>query len=64
MRIYWKYFSVLGILILICLAFSNQFTTPLYIEVPKDWPQPKYDFKKKHNIQSGLKEIYETVYKK
>jgi cytochrome c peroxidase len=54
MRIYWKYFSVLGILILICLAFSNQFTTPLYIEVPKDWPQPKYDFKKNPLTEEGF----------
>ena len=46
MRIHWKYYSVLGFLILICLAFSKQFTTPLYLEVPKGWPQPKYDFKK------------------
>ena len=43
---HWKYFSVVGSLIIICLAFSNQFTTPLYLEVPKGWPQPKYDFKK------------------
>jgi cytochrome c peroxidase len=54
MRIHWKYFSVLGILILICLAFSNQFTTPLYIEVPKDWPQPKYDFKKNPLTEEGF----------
>jgi len=54
MRIYWKYFLVLGILILICLAFSNQFTTPLYIEVPKGWPQPKYDFKKNPLTEEGF----------
>ena len=54
MRIHWKYFSVLGLLILICLAFSNQFTTPLYIEVPKDWPQPKYDFKKNPLTEEGF----------
>ena len=54
MRIHWKYFSVLGLLILICLAFSNQFTTPLYIEVPKDWPQPNYDFKKNPLTEEGF----------
>ena len=46
MRIHWKYYSILGFLILICLAFSKQFTTTLYFEVPKGWPEPKYDFKK------------------
>jgi cytochrome c peroxidase len=46
MRIHWKYYSVLGFLILICLAFSKQFTTPLYFEVPKGWPKPIYDFTK------------------
>ena len=54
MRIHWKYFSILGLLILICLAFSNQFTTPLYLEVPKGWPQPKYDFKKNPLTEEGF----------
>ena len=54
MRIHWKYFSVLGLLILICLAFSNQFTTPLYLEIPKGWPQPNYDFKKNPLTEEGF----------
>ena len=51
---HWKYFSVVGSLIIICLAFSNQFTTPLYLEVPKGWPQPKYDFKKNPLTEEGF----------
>ncbi|NBU81159.1 MAG: cytochrome-c peroxidase, partial [Flavobacteriaceae bacterium] len=54
MRIHWKYYSVLGFLILICLAFSKQFTTPLYFEVPKGWPQPKYDFKRNSLTEEGF----------
>ena len=54
MRIHWKYYSVLGFLILICLAFSKQFTTPLYFEVPKGWPQPKYNFKKNPLTEEGF----------
>ena len=50
----WRYYSLLGLLFLICLAFSNQFTTPLYLEVPKDWPQPKYDFKKNPLTEEGF----------
>jgi len=54
MRIHWKYYSVLGFLILICLAFSKQFTTPLYFEVPKGWPKPIYDFKKNSLSEEGF----------
>lgn len=54
MRIHWKYYSVLGFLILICLAFSKQITTPLYFEVPKGWPQPKYDFKSNSLTEEGF----------
>ena len=54
MRIHWKYYSVLGLLILISLAFSNQFITPLYLEVPKGWPEPKYDFKKNLLTEEGF----------
>ena len=57
MRIHWKYYSVLGLLILISLAFSNQFITPLYLEVPKGWPEPKYDFKKNILIQFAFQPL-------
>jgi cytochrome c peroxidase len=50
----WKYYSLLGLTLLICLAFSNQFATPIYFEVPKGWPQPKYDFKKNPLTEEGF----------
>ena len=54
MKKHWKYYSGLGLLILICLAFSNQFTTPLYFEVPKGWPEPKYNFKRNPLTEEGF----------
>ena len=54
MRIHWKYYSVLGFLILICLAFSKQFTKTLYFEVPKGWPKPIYDFTKNPLSEEGF----------
>ncbi len=49
-----KFYFLLGLLTLICLAFSNQFLTPLYFEVPKGWPEPKYDFKKNQLTEEGF----------
>ena len=44
----------MGLLVLICLAFSNQFTTPLYLEVPQGWTKPHYDFKKNPLTEEGF----------
>ena len=54
MRKYWKYYVFSTIISLVGLSFSNQFTTPLYLEVPKNWPQPKYDFKKNPLTEEGF----------
>jgi cytochrome c peroxidase len=54
MKVFWKYYALLGLIVLICLAFSNQFTTPLYLETPEDWPQPKYNFKKNPLTEEGF----------
>ena len=43
-----------GIFIVGILSFSNQFSTPLYFEVPKGWPQPKYNFKKNPLTEEGF----------
>ena len=51
---HWKYLSLVGLLIIVCLAFSNELTTPLYFEVPKGWPNPKYDFKKNPLTEEGF----------
>jgi len=37
---------VFSILIFGILSFSKSYFTPIYIEIPKNWPQPVYDFKK------------------
>ncbi len=36
------------------MAFSNQFTTPLYLEVPKGWPKPRYDFNRNPLTEEGF----------
>jgi cytochrome c peroxidase len=47
------------------LSFSDIFTTPLYLEVPKGWPQPKYDFKKnpltEESFQLGRHLFYDPI---
>ncbi len=48
------YTLALGLIMLICLAFSDTFTTPLYFEVPKGWPKPHYDFKKNPLTEEGF----------
>lgn len=43
-----------GILIFGIVAFSKNFSTPIYFEVPKGWPQPQYDFKKNPLTEEGF----------
>ncbi len=47
-------FFAFGILILLILAFSKSYNTPLYFEVPRAWPEPKYDFKKNPLTEEGF----------
>jgi len=54
MKMTWKYFSIIGLLILLCFGFSSQFTSPLYFEVPKGWPKPIYDFTKNPLSEEGF----------
>ncbi|MDN3675868.1 cytochrome-c peroxidase [Flavobacterium paronense] len=51
MRIYWKF---LLLLVLIGFSFTNKYTTPLYFEIPKNWPKPKYDFKRNPLTEEGF----------
>lgn len=53
MKRYWKHIAIIS-LVLIGLGFSNQFTTPLFLDVPKGWPKPKYDFKKNPLTEEGF----------
>jgi cytochrome c peroxidase len=54
MRKHWSYILLLGLIILISLSFSYELTKPLYFEVPKNWPKPKYDFKKNPLTEEGF----------
>jgi cytochrome c peroxidase len=48
------YTTNIGILILFSLAFVNRMTTPIYFDVPKNWPKPTYDFSKNPLTEEGF----------
>ncbi|QBZ98625.1 cytochrome-c peroxidase [Flavobacterium sangjuense] len=53
MKFNWKY--ILGTWIaLVGFGFSNQTTTPLYLDVPKGWPKPVYDFDRNPLTEEGF----------
>lgn len=54
MNFNWKNSVLFGILILISLAFAKRLTTPIYLEVPKNWPKPHYDFKSNPLTEEGF----------
>jgi cytochrome c peroxidase len=54
MKKHWSYILLLGLIILISMSFSYELTKPLYFEVPKNWPKPKYDFKKNPLTEEGF----------
>jgi cytochrome c peroxidase len=43
-----------SILIFGILSFSKSYFTPIYIEIPKNWPKPVYDFKKNPVTEEGF----------
>ena len=51
-----KHINILGfgIFIIGILSFSDVFITPLYLEIPEGWPEPKYDFKKNKLTEEGF----------
>ena len=51
-----KHINILGfgIFIIGILSFSDVFITPLYLEIPEGWPEPKYDFKKNQLTEEGF----------
>ena len=44
----------IGIIILVSLAFVKKMTTPVYIDIPKNWKRPNYDFSKNPLTQEGF----------
>jgi cytochrome c peroxidase len=53
MNRHWKHILIIG-LIPIGLGFTNVFNTPLYLEVPNNWPRPFYDFSKNPLTEEGF----------
>lgn len=53
MKRYWKICIALFI-VFIGFSFSSKFTTPLYFQVPKNWPKPVYDFDKNPLTEEGF----------
>lgn len=54
MKRHRKYFPVLGLLILSCWSFSHRLATPLYLNIPKGWPKPHYDFSNNSLTEEGF----------
>jgi cytochrome c peroxidase len=43
-----------GILIFGIFSFSKWYSTPIYLDIPKDWPKPVYDFSKNPLTEEGF----------
>lgn len=44
----------IGLILLFSLAFTFLKPTPLYLEIPKSWPKPHYDFSKNPLTEEGF----------
>ena len=57
-----------GILIFGILSFSKSYFTPIYIDIPKNWPKPVYDFKNnpltEEGFQLGRQLFYDPILSK
>ena len=47
-------YIVVGILLLISFAFVKKALTPVYFDIPKNWPKPHYDFKNNPLTEEGF----------
>jgi cytochrome c peroxidase len=54
MKINFKYILFLGSILLFSLAFAFLKPTPLYLEIPKGWPKPYYNFSKNPLTEEGF----------
>ncbi|CAN1493716.1 MauG Cytochrome c peroxidase [Flavobacteriaceae bacterium] len=54
MKVPFKYLFVIGSIVLFSLAFTFLKPTPLYLEIPKGWPKPHYDFSKNPLTEEGF----------
>lgn len=44
----------IGIFIFGIFSFSKWYSTPIYLDIPKDWPKPVYDFSKNPLTEEGF----------
>jgi cytochrome c peroxidase len=54
MKIHFKYLLLIGSIVLFSLAFNFLKPTPLYLEIPKNWPKPYYNFSKNPLTEEGF----------
>lgn len=58
----------IGMVLLGIFSFSKSFVTPIYFNVPKNWPKPKYDFTSnpltEEGFQLGRKLFYDPILSK
>jgi cytochrome c peroxidase len=54
MKFRFKYLLVVGSIVIFSLAFTFLKPTPLYLEIPKGWPKPHYDFTKNPLTEEGF----------
>lgn len=64
-KIKLKYMLFIGLILLFSLAFSFLRPTPLYLEIPKGWPKPHYNFSNnpltEEGFQIGRKLFYDPI---
>ncbi|WP_445719623.1 cytochrome-c peroxidase [Flavobacterium sp.] len=44
----------LGLMLFVFFSFSKWNTTPIYLDIPKNWPKPVYDFSKNPLTEEGF----------
>jgi cytochrome c peroxidase len=54
MKVRLKYLLVVVSIVIFSLAFTFLKPTPLYLEIPKGWPKPHYDFSKNPLTEEGF----------
>lgn len=54
MKWHWKTYLGVMVVLLIGFSFSNKFGTPLYLDVPANWPKPAYDFSNNPLTEEGF----------
>jgi cytochrome c peroxidase len=54
MKTILRYYFILALGILISVGFALYETTPIYLDIPKNWPKPTYDFSKNPLTEEGF----------